>query len=105
MAIREYECDTHGYFRVEKSITSTPFEELCPKCYKLAQWCPTTAPIFGMSNIDGGIPNKTQDEKEYEGWQRDTWTKFEDKLNIDNAGTERVPLNKLIKKTESGKHR
>lgn len=105
MAIREYECEDHGYFLVSRPLASPAFKELCPKCHKLAIWAPREAPIFGISGADGGIPNKAKDEKEYEGWQRDAWAKFEDKLNIDNAGTERIPLKKLVKKTGSGKQR
>lgn len=94
MAIREYECLIDGrYFSVECKI-SDPLGATCPFCGASAIRVYTCAPSFGLKG--NGIPNDSKDEKGYEQWQRDTWARLEDKLNVANAGTEPIDPKKLI---------
>ena len=104
MAIREYECPADGPFEVIRSI-SAPTEETCPVCGAPAIKAPTRAATFGIAGVDGGIPGNSKDEVGYEQWQRETWTKWEDKLNVANAGEKPISRKKLLTRTESGKHR
>lgn len=98
MAIREYECEDHGYFQVVRRI-SDPIAEICPTCGVCAISAPTRAAIFGIAGVDGGIPNNSADEIGYEQWQRETWSKYEDKLNVANAGIDYISPKKLLKRT------
>lgn len=102
MTRREYVCETHGYFEVVRRM-SDPVEEYCQKCLRLAEQVYTKAPEWCIAGADGGIPNNSKDEAGYEGWQKDRWAKLEDKLDVRNAGTQKIAVDSLIPKPTFGK--
>lgn len=100
MVTREYRCVIDGAFTVKRPI-SAPLKEFCSICRLEAKQIFTIAPVMGMTG--DGIPNTAKDMKEYEGWQRDKWTKAESECHVDNMGTEPVRASRIPKKHTFGK--
>lgn len=99
MVTRTYICVVDGAFSVKRAI-SAPTDEVCPLCRLSAKQTFLVAPVMGMTG--NGIPDSARDMKEYEGWQRDTWKKAEDKYHVDNMGHDAVSPKKTVEKHTFG---
>ena len=88
MVIREYECDEHGYFTVERSVRDST-KEICPTCQTQATQIHTEAPtsFFSVSFAEsGGIPDYHTCKSEYREWQREKFAKAQQDLHPANVG-------------------
>ena len=85
MATREYSCKEHGYFTVVRPA-SFPTIEKCLSCNTVADRVYTVAPQFGIKGCTPMQPTIHTGEAEYEGWQREKWSEYSEKLHPDNAG-------------------
>ncbi len=85
MVIREYECDEHGYFTVERSVKDST-KEVCPVCQTAAVQVHTEAPAAFFEGTSGGIPDYHTCRSEYREWQREKFAKAQQDLHPSNVG-------------------
>lgn len=85
MTTREYLCKTHGYFTVKVSVHA-PTVGLCNVCNSEGERVYSSFPTFSVKGGTPRPPDHRVDESEFEGWQREKWTEYTEKLHPDNAG-------------------
>lgn len=89
MVEREYECGSHGYFTVQRSVAA-PTKETCPECGAAADRVYLTPPEFGFTHVTGGIPDFHTDPNQYSQWQKEKFKKLKEDLHPANKGKSQV---------------
>lgn len=85
MVTREYECDVHGYFTVNRQI-SEPTLERCPACDAIAFRVYTQAAQVNFKGAGGSRPDYNANPSEYRDWQKAGFAKLAQDTHPDNGG-------------------